>query len=735
MFELQGNVEKLVRNNHDEDLIVFKVMRDDKSYTCRYNGFLPLDTNDAISLRGKLTENEILITEKPYVIIPTNRENIKNCITKALKGKKVGSVKSERLYGELYRDQESPNRDSKIVDFLNKMCDPVPKDFKFDNLTVIQTSHLLNWWNRHFSKRRLYLLGLFDSEIRRSKMSESKLYSTLKDNPFKVFSISNDKAKEICNMMKKKISQKDLKCGEICRFIIEFLSRGWTGCPENIVEKSFPEFSLYREHMETAFEMVFSKGLIYTHRTFLIEFETTERVNEMIRFTVEEKKKELEMPDISDGYTVFHEDRIVLTDEQEAALKGGLGSYISIITGGAGCGKTTLIKQLIRNFRDNDEKFILTSFTGKAVLRIKESLGSEFSDIPCHTLHRIIHRKNTMQHVVKFYNVIIDECSMISTELIWEFLIAFRHKFRLIMIGDSNQLPPIGLGSFFTELIASKRIPIHYLTQNKRLVEGKNTVLENANGLISPDRDKKSPFLFSKGEGFYINEGNIDYCIAILEKFKSHHYNSDDITVITPFNKIIDKIVEEQQRIFLSDREHKRFGEKTYYVGDRVMQTKNVYNDEFDLMNGEEGYIINISAETFTVDYGMDKKVEYFWAMRPDKTKAERKKDIARSSQDSEEVKSFYTNDVSHSFCKTVHKSQGSEYRFVVFFVPRSTSSFVNVNLLYTGMTRTKEKIWMVGDLESLEESTTRYPPFRYEKLSERLQEMRQEDEAILNMD
>ena len=99
--------------------------------------------------------------------------------------------------------------------------------------------------------------------------------------------------------------------------------------------------------------------------------------------------------------------------------------------------------------------------------------------------------KKSGQDVEKFYNVIIDECSMISTELMWEFLTLFRHKFRLILIGDCNQLPPIGTGSFFTELMNTERVPIYYLTQNKRMVRqnDKMMILKNANGLIDEKRE------------------------------------------------------------------------------------------------------------------------------------------------------------------------------------------------------------------------------------------------------
>ena len=730
MFRFKGNVSQIIKNDYSEELITFKVKKDNKIYKCRYNGFLPIDTNDAISLEGRLVDNEILITKKPLVIIPTSSENIKNCIFKGIKGKGIGPARAEKLYTELYGRHESPNRDSKIINYLNDISDPVSQDFKFDCLTKMQSINLLKWWNRNFAKRRLYLLGLFDAEIRKSHMSISKLYSTLKENPFKVFSISMDKAKSISSIFGKEVLKKDLKAGEISRFILESVQRGWTGVPESFVIKRYAEFPLFKDYLEVEYDFIFSKDLIYTHFTFNIEFEVAQRLNQLIRFTVEEKKKAEAMPDIGSGYQIFPEDNIVLTEEQESALAGSLDSYISIITGGAGCGKTTLIKQLIKNFKNNDEKFILTSFTGKAVLRIKESLGSEYNDVECQTLHRIIYRKKTNQPIEKFYNIIIDECSMISTELMWEFFKEFKHKFRMILIGDCNQLPPIGVGSFFTQVINSERIPIYYLTQNKRMKQlgNKMTILDNANGLISTDRNKKMPFNFKQDTGFYLIENDLSYCYTILDALRSKGVDHKDITVITPFNRDIEYMIKGQQKIFLDDVV-KNFQGMDYYIGDRMMQTKNVYSDEYDLMNGEEGYITNVEKEFFTVDFGNGKVVDYLWAIKEEKKKKQTEEE---KEKESEEVRDLFANDIKHSFCKTVHKSQGSEYKYVILYLPKNITGFVNINLLYTAITRTKEKIWIVCDRESLDLATTRYIPCRYEKLDERLKEMKQDDEVIL---
>lgn len=727
-MKLNGIVTSIVRNDFSSDLIVFKLDCDNKVYKCSYNGFLPLLKNDAVSLEGTEESGEIIVSNTPFVIIPTNRENIINCIFQAIKGKGIGPKKAENVYNELYGRNESPNRNSKIINYLDEISNPIPKDYKFESLTKIQSLKVLKWWGKNFTRRRLYLLGIFDSEIKKSQMSENKLFHSLKENPFKVFSIPLDKASRINEIFGKESTKKEFKSGEIVRKIQDFVNNGWSGCPEILLRKLFPDLGSLKENLEDNYDVVFSKDLVYNFKSFKIELEVAEKINTLIRLTVEQKIKEEKLPQVGESYQIFQEEGIELTDEQKKALEGSLNSYISIITGGAGCGKTTIIKQLIKNFSKNNEKFILTSFTGKAVLRIKETLG-DLGEFNCYTLHRLIHKKRTGQNVEKFYNLVIDECSMISTELIWQFFSFFKHNFRIILIGDCNQLPPIGSGSFFTQLINCERIPIYYLTKNKRIISQnkKMTILENANGLISDERNKNIPFQFKSDEGFYQINEDIGYCVKILKAFKSKNIEPDDITIITPYNKDVDLLIKVQQKIFLSGINKRDFNNVEFHINDRVMQTNNVYNDSYDLMNGEEGKIINIYDDKLLVDYGNDKIMEYYF-----KNKEEKKGKKTSKEEEEEEERKLYVSDIKHSFAKTVHKSQGSEYKYVILYIPKSGTGFININLLYTAITRTKEKIWLICDKNSLDLATTKKIPCRYEKLDERLKEMKSADEDIM---
>ena len=139
----------------------------------------------------------------------------------------------------------------------------------------------------------------------------------------------------------------------------------------------------------------------------------------------------------------------------------------------------------------------------------------------------------------------------------------------------------------------------------------------------------------------------------------------------------------------------------------------------------KNGTIIGITDEVFRVDYGEEKIVEYLWCLKEQKKKKS-------SEEDGEERQEFFASDTKHSFAKTVHKSQGSEYEYVIFYLPRNLTNFLNINLLYTAITRTKKKIWIVTDRDTLDLASMRYLQKRYERLSERLKEMELPDETII---
>jgi exodeoxyribonuclease V alpha subunit len=197
----------------------------------------------------------------------------------------------------------------------------------------------------------------------------------------------------------------------------------------------------------------------------------------------------------------------------------------------------------------------------------------------------------------------------------------------------------------------------------------------------------------------------------------------DKITVLTPYNKDIEEINKYSQSIYLKDIDVYQYGQRGFILGDRMMQTTNVYNQEHgEVMNGEEGIITNISSENLTIVFNKQKTISYKW----DDNKKLKPDFLEQNNYEEEEnsEKDYLTCDLKHSFCKTVHKSQGSEYDYVIIYLPPTKGSFVNINLLYTAITRTKKTVWLVVDKESLEKASRTKLTFRYDRLAERIQEL-----------
>ena len=447
------------------------------------------------------------------------------------------------------------------------------------------------------------------------------------------------------------------------------------------------------------------------------------KVASLLIRTADDQLRNLNLPKVINE--IQTDTDIILTQEQHDALKGCLENHISVITGGAGCGKTTLIKQIVRNLIYRKEEFVMTSFTGKAVLKIKEILGKELEK-HCFTMSLLIQKKKFKGGAPRFDTLIIDESSMISGAHLYEFLQYYKHTFKIIFVGDANQLPPIGLCSVFKEIIISGKVPVYYLNENKRIINNlkSSNILLNANRLIEKGRDLTNDFKFFTGKGFEVLEGQKEMCYSIINALAKKGVGMDEVTVLTPYNKDIDEINKYAQSIYLKGIDVYQYGKRGFIMGDRMMQTANVYSEEGEVMNGEEGKIIGITGDSLTIRFNKEKIIEYKWNDDKKFNRDYRPDEDVWDNESSE--KEFYTCDLKHSFCKTVHKSQGSEYDYVIIYLPPSggKGSFVNINLLYTAITRTKKTVWLVVDNDTLIRASRTPLGFRCDRLADRIKEI-----------
>lgn len=695
MVVIKGEIVKIISYKTPK-LIKVKNQEDDKNYTIEYNDYLPVKEKDVLFCNATKEDGVYIPTCKPLVVIPYTEENIKICLFKAFKPLKNKVKNIDQIYDELISKVEDEDVEQ-LVYYIDALVWENKKK-KFNSISIANLNTFLEWWNKEHLFRRLYLFGLTKSEIKKSHCSPSELYKKLISNPFQISSISLTKAADIYKLYGKIATDEQYKCGQICRYIEKILSFGNLALHLSKIQKEFSFFDEYKDILEKKYSIIIRKDLVYTFQTFDTEEHVSYQIAMRINNSNDEKKRIEKInkngEDIECNHRIFPEPNLVLTEEQEKALFGVLNNHVSIITGGAGCGKTTIIKQIIKNLIEKDEKFMLTSLTGKAVLRMREVVGldEKFSQ----TMHRMIHNSKGIK---KFFYLIVDETSMIPTELFYHFLKEFDRYFKIVFVGDDNQLPPIGKGNLFRDLIDCGQIPIFNLSTNKRFAN--NNILINSNSIVEKIRNK-TEIKFQNGNGFYILDGDLEKCKKIIQGLGKNKVDEKNITVLTPVKRFIEPMVEFHRENFLQSKKFV-FKDMTFMVGDRVMQNKNVYLDNsYDIMNGEEGYVISITSEYVVVDYGDNKILKYSYIESIlEGIDNEKMEEISEGQ--------LSIKDIKLSFAKTIHCSQGSEYDYVVLFVPEGIDNFMTINLLYTGMTRAKKTLWLVGKIETIWKCTNNF--------------------------
>lgn len=648
----------------------------------------------------------------------------------------------------------SKNKDERIVTNLAGKTGLKPE----------QIQKLLFWWHKHRSLRRLHLMGLYNSEIDACHMSLDEIYAICMKNPLTLPSIPLEKAKKIMQQQGMEPDEMQIKCGQIVRKIQELeREKQWACTPSWLLGKQFPNLHVYTKTLTTDYKVTYEHSSAYLNYAYKVEVYVANFIDRMIKKTAARRAKNLETmkneqkstePGSDDGkleakvipasdYINYESATFkcqTLTDEQKIAVQGALDFPISFITGGAGTGKSTVIGELIHNLNIRKIPYIIVSFTGKAVSRLNEILEEKVAT----TMDRAIKQATQLP---KFSYVIIDEVSMVTTELFYRWLITFQKEWNLVMVGDANQLQPIGWGTLMNQLLASERIPNFRLTLNKRLAKTEEkksqkkglespdvvddrVLLVNANGLIDPHRDRTVPMEFEDGTGFSVYEGDIGTIQSAIEGLHDRGVKDSKIKILCPVNARLPELNSIFQSVYLEEAIKEIKNGTTWCVGDLVMMLKNNY--DINVMNGEEGRVIDITPEGVQVEFG-DGAAHLFMYAEKKKPFEYKKKRGDAIDDENDEPEELTTDLLVHSWAITINKSQGSEYDyvFVVFFPDNrenkfnSRTGFLNINLLYTAMTRTKKCCWIVGPKDVISKITCTEPSRRYENLALRLKEMK----------
>lgn len=375
---------------------------------------------------------------------------------------------------------------------------------------------------------------------------------------------------------------------------------------------------------------------------------------------------------------------INLNEEQQKGVLTILQNKVTVITGGPGTGKTTLIKKLLSILDEQKITYKLASPTGRAAKRITESTGKKAT-----TLHRLLEFDvSTMgftrneQNALPIDILIVDEASMIDIFLAHAVLKAIPHHARIVFIGDVDQLPSVGAGNFLNDLIASKAVATIRLMQIFRQAQD-SMIIINAHRInqgefpISQLPNTRRDFIYIKEEDPE-NVSNLLRTIFTKELYK-YDINPRDAVVLVPMHRGTvgtQKINYDLQNILnpATTEKQMQYAGSTYKVGDRVMQIKNNY-DKF-VFNGDIGFIedIDTTDRIMAVRYP-EQRVEYEYS-------------------DLDELVLAYAI--------SIHKSQGSEYDAVVIPIFTQHFTLLQRNLIYTAITRAKKLCIFLGQPKAI---------------------------------
>lgn len=391
---------------------------------------------------------------------------------------------------------------------------------------------------------------------------------------------------------------------------------------------------------------------------------------------------------------------ILLSSEQRKAVETALDSGVLVITGGPGTGKTTIIRLIANAIQQQGLDFALAAPTGRAAKRMTEATG-----FPASTLHRLLEYVpaegflRNQDVPLEFDMLIVDEMSMVDLPLFYSLLKALPRETRLILVGDNDQLPPVGCGSVLSDIISSEQIPVCRLFEIFRQAE-KSMIVQNAHRINRGE----SPILTQRESDFRFEEvGQADRILKRLTELVL--YEQDllqtteplmDVQVLVPMksgplgvtalNKHLQSVLNPVHPL---KSEH-TYGEHIYREGDKIMQIKNDYRKEWrkrehiggftegcGVFNGDFGTIVamDTSLKNATIVFDDGRITEY-------------------------DFKEF--DSIDHAYCITIHKSQGSEFKTVLMPLFGGPPMLLTRNLLYTAVTRAKRMVYCIGRSETM---------------------------------
>ncbi|WP_416335318.1 ATP-dependent RecD-like DNA helicase [Anaerococcus sp. DFU013_CI05] len=685
-MKIEGIVTNIIYRNEDNGYNIIVVETSDSDITCV--GTMPFfDEGDNVEVDGEFVYHdkygEQINVSSIKLLKPSGKDAIVSYLANAnIKG--IGKKTAIQIYNEFGEDAidivyNEPDKLVVITGIGKKKIDDI-------KLTAEET--------RDSRNTMLYLQSLnisYNLAMKIYKFYGEDAIEIIKTNPYKLvddisgigFAMADNMAR---NMQIVSNSAFRISAGIIHTLNYESEFNGHTSLKMDYVVKKVSKLLMIDE--EYVVEQIKNDSLAGKLYIVLINNEefvyknTLYKAEKYIAVALKQKKESEYTFDVE-----INEDLSVFSDEQQIAINEAFKNMLMVITGGPGTGKTTIINAIKKILTKNNLTYAMLAPTGRAAKRIQESTGDE-----AYTIHRLLGIKpdeniaeyNEENPIDKDY-IIVDEVSMVDIYLMKSLLSAIAPTTALILVGDSNQLPSVGPGNILSDIINTG---IKTIRLKKIFRQGlESNIIVNAHKI----NNGEYPIVNESGKDFFFIEADRNNFTNILSNLVNQRlpkfYGFDkikDIQILCPSKKTpwgSASINENIQSVLNPSKNEIKFNDRIFKLNDKVMQIRNNYDLVIEnsltnadgVYNGDIGFInkIDKQEESLEVEFYDGSLVHY------------KKEDI---------------KDLDLSYAITIHKSQGSEFDCVIIPMMQVAPMLLIRNLLYTGVTRAKKLVVLVGE-------------------------------------
>lgn len=732
MEEVKGYVEHIVFRNAENGYTVMNFAGEEDEITC-VGTFSVISEGMYLKLRGEYVDHPTygvqLKVESFEERAPEDVQSIERYLgSGAIKG--VGAALASRIVKKFGEEtfriiEEEPERLAEIKGISERKAVEISSQVEE---------------KRELRQAMIFLQGYgisLNLAVKIYRQYGMEIYAILKENPYRLADDIQGVGFKIADEIAAKAgirtdSDFRIRSG-ILYALLQASGEGHTYLPkEELTERTARLLEIEPEHIEKHYmDLAMERKVILKEKEgevkvfaasyYMMEANTAAMLRELdIRYEVPKTEMEDRIRRIED------QSEMELDELQKRAVEEAVQNGLFVLTGGPGTGKTTTINTIIRYFELEGMDICLAAPTGRAAKRMSETSGYEAK-----TIHRMLELNGAVEGNAGFERnesnpldadvVIIDEMSMVDISLMHSLLKAIVPGTRLILVGDANQLPSVGPGSVLRDIIESGQYQVVRLNKIFRQASQSDIVVNahkiNAGQEVVLDNKSRDFFFLKRYDADVI----ISVVIQLIQQKLPKYVDARpfDIQVLTPMRKgllgveRLNGILQQYLNPKEERKAEKEVGDRIFREGDKVMQTKNNYQLEWEIkskyglpidkglgvFNGDMGVIrqINEFAQTVTVEFEEGRVVEY-------------------SFKNLEELELAYAI--------TIHKSQGSEYPAVVIPLLGGPRMLMNRNLLYTAVTRARKCVTLVGDetvFSQMQHNVTEQ--VRYSALIDRIRE------------